>query len=204
MLNHKYKGKEFDTTHSLNTYDYGARLYNLLVSNRNMKRLLYVLFLSVAISCSIRHDDFFDTISVKNVRQINIDTIEYITEYMDFHFPEIGTHSLPVFKNSIKFDTLLQYRVRFVGGAVFRTDSVEDGYKIIDSVYVSAVHVNYKDNNHVSYTKQDYNNWKDCPIPISIILKLREDFYLRMKYQKYQLKLPISRKVTGAYSYSLY
>ena len=191
--------------HGLNTYDYRARLYNLLVSNRNMKRLLYVLFLSVAIvSCSIRHDDFFDTISVKNVKQIDIDTTEYTTEYMDYHFPEIGTHSLPVFKNSIKFDTLLQYRVRFVGGAVFRTDSVEDGYKIIDSVYVSAVHVNYKDNNHVSYTKQNYNNWKDCPIPIPIILKLREDFYLRMKYQKYQLKLPISRKVTGAYLYYLY
>jgi RHS repeat-associated protein len=29
--NHKYKGKEFDTTHGLNTYDYGARQYNSLV-----------------------------------------------------------------------------------------------------------------------------------------------------------------------------
>ena len=29
--NHKYNGKEFDTTHGLNTYDYGARQYNSLV-----------------------------------------------------------------------------------------------------------------------------------------------------------------------------
>ncbi len=28
---HKYNGKEFDTTHGLNTYDYGARQYNSLV-----------------------------------------------------------------------------------------------------------------------------------------------------------------------------
>lgn len=42
MQNHKNKVKEFDTTHGLNTYDYGARLYNLLVSNRNMKGLFNV------------------------------------------------------------------------------------------------------------------------------------------------------------------
>lgn len=135
---------------------------------------------------------------------MDTDTIEFLTEYMDYHFPEIGFLSLPAFKNPIKFDTLLQYRVRFVGGVVFRTDSVEEGPKIIDSVYVSAVHVKYKDNNHVSYTKHDYNNWKDCPIPVPIIWKLREDFYLRMKYQKYQLKLPVSHKVTGTYLYYLY
>ncbi|MCR5692108.1 MAG: hypothetical protein K6G62_07805, partial [Eubacterium sp.] len=29
--NHKYNGKEFDTTHDLNTYDYGARQYNSLL-----------------------------------------------------------------------------------------------------------------------------------------------------------------------------
>ena len=29
--NHKYNGKEFDTTHGLNTYDYGARQYNSLL-----------------------------------------------------------------------------------------------------------------------------------------------------------------------------
>lgn len=29
--NHKYNGKEFDTMHGLNTYDYGARQYNSLV-----------------------------------------------------------------------------------------------------------------------------------------------------------------------------
>ncbi|MCR5069403.1 MAG: hypothetical protein K6A78_06370 [Prevotella sp.] len=29
--NHKYNGKEFDSTHGLNTYDYGARQYNSLV-----------------------------------------------------------------------------------------------------------------------------------------------------------------------------
>jgi len=31
LQTHKYNGKEFDTTHGLNTYDYGARQYNSLV-----------------------------------------------------------------------------------------------------------------------------------------------------------------------------
>ena len=31
LQNHKYNGKEFDTMHGLNTYDYGARQYNSLL-----------------------------------------------------------------------------------------------------------------------------------------------------------------------------
>ena len=31
MQTHKYNGKEFDTTHGMNMYDYGARQYNSLV-----------------------------------------------------------------------------------------------------------------------------------------------------------------------------
>ena len=39
--NNKYNGKEFDTTLSLNTYDYGARQYNSLVGrwDRRAERL---------------------------------------------------------------------------------------------------------------------------------------------------------------------
>ena len=31
LQTHKYNGKEYDTTHGMNTYDYGARQYNSLV-----------------------------------------------------------------------------------------------------------------------------------------------------------------------------
>ena len=169
-----------------------------------MKKLLYILFLSVCTSCSIQRGNFFDAICVNIIKQIDTDTIEYITEDMDCHFPEIGKLSIPIFKNSVKYDTLSQYRVRFVGGVVFRTDSIENGPKDIDSVYVSAIHISNKENSHLYYTKHNYNNWKDCPIPASVLWKLRDDFWLRMKYQKYQLKLPISRKMTGTYLYNLY
>ena len=169
-----------------------------------MKQLLYLFLSFIVSSCKIQHDVFFDPISVDDVGKIDTDTIDYLSESMDCAFPEIGVLSLPKFNSVIKYDTLSQYRVRFVGGVVFRTDSVEVGPKEIDSVYISAIHIHSRGDNYICYTKQNYNNWKTCPIPVSIMGKLRDDFFLRMKYQKYELKFPISHKTTGTFLYNLY
>ena len=156
---------------------------------------------------------YFSTVSIKSIPNMNIDSIPFRTDYVDYHFPSYGTISTPVFEYDLKYDTLSRYRIDVLGIIVFAKDSNQPyQFKSIDSVGITRLIIsrpNYPRESYTYYGKkwQSDKSWKECPLPRKLLMKIREDFLIRMKYMRYILNEEDPeriRAVTTGYGYRLY
>lgn len=180
-----------------------------------MKHIMFFLACSLFMSCStiMPNEKFFCTVSTKDIPDLSVENIQFKTFPMDTHFPEYGTVSYPLFDYDIKFDTLSHYTVVVLGSVAFREQNNNDyEYEIIDSVSISRLVVDRSQHPRELYGKKGDDgwitkNWKECSLPNKILKKIKKDFLIRMKYQRYSLKksddLPI-KGLTTSYVYRLY
>lgn len=156
---------------------------------------------------------YFSTLSTKNIPNMNIDSIPFRTDYVDYHVPSGGTISTPVFDFDLKYDTLSRYRIHVLGRIVFAKDSNQPNqFKSIDSVGITRLVISRNNYPRESYTYngrkwENDKSWKECPLPRKVLMKIREDFLIRMKYMRYVLngeELERIRGVTSGYFYRLY
>lgn len=158
------------------------------------------------------NEKFFCTVSTKDIPDMSLENIQFKTFSLDTHFPESGTCSDPLFYHNIKYDTLSHYRVVVLGSVEFRQQDTNDyEYEIIDSVRISRLVVFSSHHPRELYGKKgddgwSTNKWVECPLPNEILEKIRDDFLIRMKYQRYRLKKYEDNPVTGistGYDYRL-
>lgn len=118
-----------------------------------MKYLLTLLASCLLIGCvtTMPHEKFFCTISTKDIPDVPEKTISYKTDVIDYHFPEAGSISDPLFDYDIKYDTLSHYRVAVLGRLVFGKGSYQESqYERIDSVGITRL-VIYKKGEQGNY-----------------------------------------------------
>ena len=160
-----------------------------------MKKLIILIvncILVVGCNTSISSTYFFSRISVNNIEYLSEDTLTFSTSYIDPMFKSHGTIFEPNIPFSIKYDTLSRYTVIAVGNVFFFKPLPKDIAEIkSDSIELSSVIVIKKGERAKRYSSKlrqesDFDKpWKDCPIPSSVMKKIRKDFFIRMKYQKY-------------------
>lgn len=190
-----------------------------------MKRLSFLLSLCL-ISCmtvSTGHY-FFGKVSTKLIPDFSFDSVGFQRNYLDDHFPVVGTLSRPLVHPDIVFDSLMRYRVIMCGKVMFK-DPDKKNMKgtcrnanssdtlIIDTVELSYIIVSSK-NGRVWYSdskseKSYLHKAKTldcCPIPISILRKLRMAFLTTVKGSIYVIGKDINSPdaLSVQYAYKLY
>jgi len=161
-------------------------------------RIFFSFFSILLVSCrsSISCNDYFTTVPVSDIKKLSSESIIYETNYIDYHFTNLGTYDVPQIKCNIKFDILSQYFVFIYGYVVLKDMSQTNNTQIVDSVKISKVAVKRKQHKLEFFSNEfpdnylyyNYKSWKDCPLPKSVRNKIRDDFLIRMKYRKYHLK----------------
>ena len=159
---------------------------------------------------TMSHEKFFCTISTKDIPDVPEQTISYTTDVIDYHFPEAGTISNPLFEYDIKYDTLSHYRVTVLGYVGFGESSHKGQYERIDSVGITRLVIDKKGGPRELYSKKRDEHWNDipwekCSLPKKILKKIRKDFLTRMKYKRYVINTSDTIKgITTSYGYRLY
>jgi len=138
--------------------------------------------------------------------------LTFKTSYIDNMFKSLGIILEPNIPFDIKYDTLSRYRV-IIGGNIFfsnnpignltdiECDSIELSYVIVKKEGEQAKRFSNKEYHKSAIDKQ----WKDCPIPFSIMKEIRKDFFIRMKYQKYKaINRDSINGLTVMHQYSLF
>ena len=177
-----------------------------------MKYLLILLAGCLLMGCgtTLSHEKFFCTRSTKEISDVPEQTISYKTDYIDYHFPEAGTISDPLFDYNIKYDTLSHYRVVVFGYVVFGKSNQESQYERIDSVGITRLVIDKKGGARELYSKKWDEHWNDipwekCSLSKKILRKIRKDFLIRMKYKRYVINRSDTIKgITTGYEYRLY
>jgi hypothetical protein len=180
-----------------------------------MKKIVTFMLCCIIMSCgtSLSCKKYFSTLSTENIPNLNIDSIPFHTDCIDYHFPSYGTISTPVFDYDFKYDTLSRYRIVVLGRIVFDNSSNQPNqFKSIDSVGITRLIISRPNYPRESYTYhgkkwQSDKPLKECPLPQKILMKIREDFLIRMKYMRYILNEDDPERikaVTTGYDYRLY
>ena len=180
-------------------------------------RMQWFLASCLLMGCStlMPQEKFFCTISTKDIPDVPEKTISYKTDYIDYHFPEAGTISDPLFDYDIKYDTLSHYRVTVLGYVIFGKEANQNNqYERIDSVGITRLVIDKigapRELLGIKGDKRWNNNknWEECSLPKKILKKIRNDFFIRMKYKRFVFNQsdqtePINGSTTG-YGYRLY
>ena len=177
-----------------------------------MNKLLIILTCFLLVSCStlMSSEKFFGTVSTKEIPNVSIDSVPFITSYIEGSCVSCGTISEPLFDYDIKYDTLSHYKVIVQGEIIFEKDNHQKNqYKRVDSVRINRLVIDrlhfqrefYSDMNH----KWGHNTlWKECPLPKKILREIRNDFLKRKKYIRYFFKDVDVSSVSESYCYHLY
>jgi len=179
-----------------------------------MKKIVVFLICCIIMSCgtTMSCKKYFSTLSTRNIPNMTIDSIPFHTDYVDYHFPSYGSISTPVFDYDFKYDTLSRYRIDILGRIVFAKNSNQPNiFKSIDSVGITRLIISRPNYPRESYSYhgdwQNDKSLKECSLPQKVLMKIREDFLIRMKYMIYILNEEDSeriRTVTTGYGYQLY
>ena len=183
-----------------------------------MRCFLFLLICCMLNGCStlMPCEKFFCTVSTKDIPDVSISNISFITGYIHDDCKKCGTISDPLFDFNIKYDTLSHYRVLVLGYVVFGNEmNHKNQYETIDSVGIKRLVIMRMHSQQELYgKKEDCNwsnrNWNECPLPKRILKEIRDDFLKRMKYRRYiynKSVLDDSLSINGyttQYYYSLY
>ncbi|MCR4836291.1 MAG: hypothetical protein K5899_07915 [Bacteroidaceae bacterium] len=180
-----------------------------------MKYLFILLAGCLLMGCStlMPQEKFFCTISTKDIPDVPENTISYKTDYLDYHVVEAGTISSPLFDYDIKYDTLSHYRVSVMGYVVFGRDANNTNqHERIDSVGITHLVIDKIGAPRELFGKKgderwNKRNWEECYLPNKILKKIRKDFFIRMKYQRYVFNYNITepiKAITAGYGYRSY
>lgn len=179
-----------------------------------MRYLIFLFLLIIFYGCStgIQCNEYFGVRSTNNIATYP-DSLYYQTDALDFH---VGTISRPIMKYDFSFDTLSHYRIMVCGEVFFHQNeySADSMYwdAVIDSVALKSFYVRKKGfpaelfsasykGNRISGKK----SWKRLHIPDSLLLLIREDYYVRMKYTRFRFRKDYQISgISTAYPYELY
>ena len=176
-----------------------------------MKKLLIIATYLLLFSCGtlIPSEQFFVTVSTKDVANVSLDSVSFRTSYIEDDCVSCGTVSEPLFDCDIKYDTLSHYMVIVMGKIVFNNICQNGQYKYIYSIEINRLVIDrqhfprefYSDLGH----KWSRNtSWEECPLPKNILKKIRNDFLKRKKYIRYNFKDLDVKSVSESYCYRLY
>ncbi len=172
-----------------------------------MNKIFLFLIVFILSSCStLVSDRYFVGLSVDDIKDDNSKTMVYnCSHYIDYHVPEAGSISEPQIDFSIKYDTLKKYNVCLFADIVFCRD--DSGYwdsSKIDSICLRKIVVSSATNPSIIIDKSESFNLLKCKIPKRILLALRDDFFFRMKYTKFDFPRTKNKAYTYGHNYRLY
>ncbi|MDO4981897.1 MAG: hypothetical protein Q4E58_13470 [Prevotellaceae bacterium] len=180
-----------------------------------MKQLFLLLFACILLTACGTYmscKEYFGVRSTNNIATYP-DSLYYQTDALDLH---VGTISRPIMKYDFSFDTLSHYRIMVCGDVFFHQNeySADSMYwdAVIDSVALKSFYVKKKGFPAEHFSASDKGNrssgkksWKKLHIPDSLLLLIREDFYVRMKYTRYRFRKDYQISgISTAYPYELY
>ena len=179
-----------------------------------MKVLPISIFFLLLSSCStgLRCKDYFGVRSASMISIIS-DSLCYLTDSLDL---SMGVKLRPIMKYDYSFDTLSHYRVVACGNVIFHKSNIDEESTSweakIDSVTFDYIIVRKRDFPAEFYSYENKTDavlnmtpWNKRSLPDSILLKIREDFYVRMKYTKYIFNNDIRLNgISVTYPYELY
>lgn len=158
---------------------------------------------------SISCNDYFSTVSVDEIKELSVQKFLYKTDYLDDDYREFGTYDNPQLAFNIEYDTLSHYRVILWGYVALSDANQTDNTQIVDSIAITSMivlrshHMAERFSNNCTVNNNFDKPWKDCPLPMSVRNKIKNDFLIRMKYRKYNIKERV-RRITVYYEYKLY
>ncbi len=172
-----------------------------------MKKIFLFPIAFILSSCStLVSDRYLVGLSADDIKDDNSKTIAYnSSHYIDYHVPEAGSISEPQIDFSIKYDTLKKYNVCLFADIVFCRDN--SGYwdsSKKDSICLRKMVVSCATNPPIIIGNSDSFNLRECKIPKKILLALRDDFFFRMKYTKFDFPRTKNKAYTYGHNYRLY
>ncbi|RRC96909.1 hypothetical protein [Prevotella sp. OH937_COT-195] len=151
--------------------------------------------------------DFFISVGINDIKENQMQELSYERkQYVDYHVPSVGTISDPIIDFDVKYDTLKKYGVGMVGDVMFCKD--DSGYwdtSRKDSIRLREVVIlGIREGTVVRYNSRNPIDFKKCGIPYEVLSSIREDFFFRMKYTKFDLVKTKSNGYTYSHYYVLY
>lgn len=176
-----------------------------------MKKLLIISIYLLLVSCRtlMLSEQFFVTVSTKDVTNVPIDSISFRTSYIEDDCVSCGTVSEPLFDCDIKYDTLSHYTVIVMGKIVFDNNCQNGQYRKVDSIEINRLVIDRQHFPREIYSDLDHKwsrntQWEECPLPKNILKKIRNDFLKRKKYIRYNFNGLDVKSVSESYCYRLY
>lgn len=149
----------------------------------NNKSIIVLIFIIIHCSCSPTRklSNFFREYEFSSIASVPKGT-EYKKDYIDYHFPELGTFSYPasVYLKPIKYDTLSRFVVLFSGFVYFEGNDSLCCPNVIKKIKLEKMKIvragrknsrNYEFSNEKKLTRTD-----SLTIPYRILNKLRKNF----------------------------
>lgn len=172
-----------------------------------MKKIFLFPIAFILSSCStLVSNKYLVELSVDDIKDDNSENIEYnSSHYIDYHVIEAGSISEPKIDFSIKYDTLKKYNICLFADIVFCRD--DSGYwdsSKKDSICLRKIVISSAENSSVIIDNSKSFNIKKCKIPKKILLALRDDFFFRMKYTKFDFPRTKNKAYTYGHNYRLY
>ena len=183
-----------------------------------MRQLTILTICLMISSCgiSMSSEEFFRTLSVKEIPDMSMDTVRYYTSFIEDDIPSLGKVSEPLLGYSIKYDTLARYRVAVIGSIKFAEQNDDTmQYARIDSIGIISFYLWNDHSQHREYYSNKRNGTdinsqekgrtlEKCPLPKRILKRIRKDFFIRMKYREYQIDNINNKAISVIYDYRLY
>ena len=171
-----------------------------------MKNIVLFIISFLLSSCStLVSNKYFVGLSVDDINDCNSKNLVYSSHYIDYHVPEAGSISEPQIDFSIKHDTLKKYNISLFADIVFCKD--DSGYwdsSKKDSICLRKIIISSAKYPPMIIDNGELFNMKKCKIPKRILLALRDDFFFRMKYTKFNFPRSKNKAYTYGHNYRLY
>lgn len=146
-----------------------------------------VLFLNSCTSYTLSKD-FFGAYSYDEIA--DVDTSDYIvsTDFVDHHFPELGTISSVNSNLKLNYKPSKHYKVTIVGKHIFSlTENNEWNTERPDSICITDIVITSKGSGTFAVGKNKITNNVKSPVPVKILKELRDDFLKIKKLTRHNL-----------------
>lgn len=150
-----------------------------------MKRLLLCLFVIAFTACKQYDEDFFTSISFNDIKEISIPK-EYKMIKEDYMLPDSPIIEEAMTDFSIRYNTAKKYKVIIYGDVMFHND----GYGFWDSsrndsIKLKRLVITGEGIKNTVYDIKNPIDFKTCIIPSRILYSIRDDFFLKTKFTKF-------------------
>lgn len=170
------------------------------------KKILYSSILILCSCSSYMSNNYLIGLDVGEIKDEIVNDITYgDSHFVDYHFPETGRITEPAFDFKLRYDTIRKYNVILFADIIFKRD--DKGYwdsSQKDSICLKKVIITCKNGKPIFIDINKPVNLHKMHIPKKFLLSIRDDFFKRMKYTKFELVRTKEKSYRYGHAYQLY